>query len=254
MEWPARTSRTASSHVQPASEPVKDAIAAAMLTLLVTLPAYGQTEPMQTEPIKRYDAEGLETLLPPPFGPTNKAWLGRERGGRVDQHIARWEALAASGDDVEVRGLCPSACTLVLAHVPKERLCFSQTSVLAFHLARFPNGEPAIEASRAMFNAYPQDIRMWLQEKGGVEKMPLESFWLLFPSELWQMGYRRCDTLGTMPEHLPSVEEQLRALYKEKSRILEHLPMPSVEEQLRALDKEKSVGRYTCEERYTPGC
>jgi hypothetical protein len=44
---------------------------------------------------------------------------------------------------------------------------------------------------------------------------------------------------------LPSVEEQMRALYKEKSRILEHLP---------TLDKEKSVGRYTCEERYTPGC
>ena len=43
--------------------------------------AYGQTEPMQTETIKRYDAEGLETLLPPPFGPTNKAWLGREHGG-----------------------------------------------------------------------------------------------------------------------------------------------------------------------------
>jgi hypothetical protein len=105
-----------------------------------------------------------------------------------------------------------------------------------------------------MFNAYPPDIRMWLQEKGGVEKMPLESFWLLFPSELWQMGYRRCETSGTMPEHLPSVEEQLQALYKEKSRILEHLPMPSVEEQPRGLDKEKSVGRYTCEERYTPGC
>jgi hypothetical protein len=39
---------------------------------------------------------------------------------------------------------------------------------------------------------------------------------------------------------VPSVEEQLRALDKERS--------------LRALDKEKSVGRYTCEERYTPGC
>jgi hypothetical protein len=72
---------------------VKDAIAAVMLTLFVALPAYGQTAPIQTEPIKRYDAEGLETLLPPPFGPTNKAWLGRERGGRVDQHIARWKAL-----------------------------------------------------------------------------------------------------------------------------------------------------------------
>ena len=69
-----------------------------------------------------------------------------------------------------------------------------------------------------MFNAYPQDIRMWLQEKGGVEKMPLESLWLLFPSELWQMGYRRCETLGEMPEHLDS------------------------------------GGRYMCKERYTPGC
>jgi hypothetical protein len=45
----------------------------------------------------------------------------------------------------------------------------------------------------------------------GVEKMPLESFWLLFPSELWQMGYRRCDTLGTMPEHLPSGDVAARA-------------------------------------------
>ena len=151
--------------------------------------------------------------------------------GRIDQHHERWKALAASGDDVEIRGLCPSACTLVLAHVPKERLCFGQTAVLMFHLARYLNGEPSMEASRAMFNAYPQDIQMWLRNKGGVEKMPLKSFWLLFPSELWQMGYRRCETLGTMPEHLPSVEEQVRALYKQKSG-----------------------GRFTCEERYTPGC
>jgi hypothetical protein len=76
--------------------------------------------------------------------------------------------------------------------------------------ARFPNGEPAIEASRAMFNAYPQDIRMWLQAKGGVEKMPLESLWLLFPSELWQMGYRQCETLGTMPGTIPPHEMNSR--------------------------------------------
>jgi len=77
-----------------------------------------------------------------------------------------------------------------------------------------------------MFNAYPQDIRMWLQEKGGVEKMPLESLWLLFASDLWQMGYRKCETM----------------------------PMPSVEEQMRALYKEKFWEPSRCEERYTPGC
>jgi hypothetical protein len=107
------------------------------------------------EPTKRYDAEGLEKLLPPPFGPTNKSFLGGERGGRIDQHVERWKALAASGDDVEIRGFCWSACTLVTAYIPKERLCFSKTAMLAFHLARFPNGEPSIEGSRWMFNCLP---------------------------------------------------------------------------------------------------
>jgi hypothetical protein len=152
------------------------------------------------EPTKRYDAEGLEKLLPPPFGPTDKTFLGREQGGRIDQHIERWKALAASGEDVEIRGFCWSACTLVTAYIPKERLCFSQTATLAFHLARFPNGEPSIEGSRWMFNAYPEDIRAWLRAKGGLEKMPLEGYWLMFPSELWQMGYRDCAKLGDISE------------------------------------------------------
>jgi hypothetical protein len=155
------------------------------------------------EPTQRYDAEGLEKLLPPPFGPTNKTFLGREQGGRIDQHIERWKALAASGDDVEIRGFCGSACTLVTAYIPKERLCFSQTAMLAFHLARFSNGEPSLEGSRQMFNAYPEDIRAWLRAKGGLEKMPLQGYWLMFPSELWQMGYRDCAKLGSIPGQYP---------------------------------------------------
>ena len=171
------------------------------LALALIAPAYAG-EPTELKPVPRYDAEGLEQLLPWPFGPLDKTFLGRERGGRVDQHIERWKALAASGDDVEIRGSCVSACTLVLAYIPKERLCFSQTAVLAFHHAMSPNGEVAMEGSRMMFNSYPQDIRMWLREKGGLEKMPgpNEGYWLLFPSELWQMGYRQCDWLGTVPD------------------------------------------------------
>jgi len=80
----------------------------------------------------------------------------------------------------------------------------SQTALLAFHLARARRSgepdEPNIKVSRWMFNAYPQDIRMWLQEKGGVEKMPFNDFWYLLPSELWQMGYRKCE--GKRPQGL----------------------------------------------------
>jgi peptidoglycan hydrolase CwlO-like protein len=52
-----------------------------------------------------------------------------------------------------------------------------------------------------------------------------------------------------MPEHLPSVEEQMRALeeqMREQRRALE--------EQRRALYKEKFGEPSRCEERYTPGC
>ena len=50
-----------------------------------------------------------------------------------------------------------------------------------------------------MLNRYPQDIRLWLREKGGVENMPhREGWWILWAHELWDMGYRKCE-----PEELP---------------------------------------------------
>jgi hypothetical protein len=59
-----------------------------------------------------------------------------------------------------------------------------------------------MEASRQMFDSYPEDIRAWLNAKGGLEKMPLDSFWLLHPSELWKMGYKNCGDLGKLPDGL----------------------------------------------------
>jgi len=101
---------------------MKHAIAATMLVLLVALPAYGQA-------VKCLKADGAEEpcsweSIGTVVRESDKTFLGKEHGGRIDQHIERWKALATSGDDVEIRDLCPSACTLVLAYVPKERLCF----------------------------------------------------------------------------------------------------------------------------------
>src|SRR5262249_49880090 len=149
--------------------------------------------PSDRQPVKWPD--------PPPL----RTFLGAERGGRLDQHVERWKALAASGDHVEIRDFCPSACTLVLAYIPKDRLCFSETAVLAFHHAMFPNAEVAMEASSMMLNSYPHDIRMWLVEKGGLKKMPghNEGYWLLLPSQLWQMGYRKCEPCPGTQHHGP---------------------------------------------------
>jgi hypothetical protein len=44
-----------------------------------------------------------------------------------------------------------------------------------------------------MVNQYPQDIRLWIIAKGGVAKMALEQMRTLDATELWRMGYRKCE-------------------------------------------------------------
>src|SRR5262245_66214282 len=73
--------------------------------------------------------------------PLPKTVLYFEPGGVLHEHIRRWQALAASGDDVEIRGLCGSACTLIMAYVPREQICFGEAASLGFHLARKVTGE-----------------------------------------------------------------------------------------------------------------
>jgi len=136
-----------------------------------------------------------------------------EPGGVLHEHIRRWQALAASGDDVEIRGLCGSACTLIMAYVSRERICFGEAASLGFHLARKvtaeakdPYGVGDIETSRWMLNQYPQDIRTWIKNKGGFEWMSVGDSLTLDAVELWAMGYRKCE-----PDELPVPMRILRS-------------------------------------------
>jgi len=56
-------------------------------------------------------------------------------GGLVDSYEALWQNLADKGAEVEIRGDCASACTLVMSYIPKERLCFDADGLLLFHMA-----------------------------------------------------------------------------------------------------------------------
>jgi hypothetical protein len=120
-----------------------------------------------------------ESTIPTP----TKTVLTREFGGSLREHWLRFQALAAGGGEVEIRGVCPSACTLVMSQVAKDKLCFSDRAQLLFHQAQHPNGEPAYDSSVKMFNSYPAEIRAWIIGRGGVEKMP-------HPRLLGPMGQR----------------------------------------------------------------
>jgi hypothetical protein len=50
-----------------------------------------------------------------------------------------------------------------------------------------------------MVNMYPEEIRNWINDRGGVAKMTVETFWTLPATELWKMGYRRCENYYENP-------------------------------------------------------
>jgi hypothetical protein len=123
-----------------------------------------------------------------------KTVLSNDPGGYLRAHRHRWRELAQSGSYVEIRGACMSACTLIMAYVPNDRLCFSESGSLVFHIYREsgPKGEPSVKLTQWTIDQLPQDIRNWIIAKGGVEKMTLQP-WTLNAAELWAMGYRKCE-------------------------------------------------------------
>ena len=116
-----------------------------------------------------------------------------EPGGVIKEHIERWQELAGSGTDVEILDACYSACTLIVAYVPKERLCFGAFATLQFHLAwDRETGKPSLDASLWMLKQYPREIYDWIMERGGVASMTIPTFWELRAPNLWRWGYRQC--------------------------------------------------------------
>jgi hypothetical protein len=135
--------------------------------------------------------------------PWNGKWskstvLDFEPGGFVHEHIKRWRQVEKSAADVEIRGPCFSACTLVMSVVPKERICFGDHASLQFHLAADLQGRPAYDTTASMLQSYPRDIREWVLARGGMASMTIYDFLILEAEELWGMGYRKC-----RPERAP---------------------------------------------------
>lgn len=117
-------------------------------------------------------------------------------GGNLSEFVAYWRTVAIAPDVVKIFGPCASGCTMVMAYIPKERLCFGPRGALLFHQARLNAKDWWIsspETSKWMIDKYPANIRHWVMAKGGPEKMLSDSYWTLPAEELWEMGYRKCN-------------------------------------------------------------
>jgi hypothetical protein len=102
-------------------------------------------------------------------------------GGRVADYNARWAGLAARGVNVRIVGPCQSACTVLLGHIPRSRICVTPNASFGFHLARLET------ATRTLWNAYQADIRSWINARGGLKK---EFIWMRAPDTY--RFFRKC--------------------------------------------------------------
>jgi hypothetical protein len=84
-------------------------------------------------------------------------------GGSVSQYAARWSGLAARGVDVRIVGPCQSACTVLLGHIPRNKICVMPHASFGFHLAHLAS------AQATLWNAYQPDIRAWIAAHGGLK-------------------------------------------------------------------------------------
>ena len=93
-------------------------------------------------------------------------------GGEVGPFLDLFARINASGERVVIDGPCLSACTLVLATVPANRICVTRRAVLGFHGARSIDNRGRLyaepEASELVLASYPSPVRRWIQRRGGL--------------------------------------------------------------------------------------
>ena len=97
-----------------------------------------------------------------------------DAGGLIDTYVQRFDRIRDAGERVVVDGQCLSACTLVLAEVPRERICVTPKAVFGFHSAWSYDGQGGEaldqQATRSMLVIYPERIREWIRAHGGLHR------------------------------------------------------------------------------------
>jgi len=87
-------------------------------------------------------------------------------GGSISTFQNLYAALRESGVPVILRGICISACTLIL-ELPKNQVCVEPTASLGFHLVtNSGTGQSLPEMTQALIRRYyPPAVQGWLATK-----------------------------------------------------------------------------------------
>ena len=98
--------------------------------------------------------------------------IEQDFGGQIGPYLDKFAWVRESGQRVVIDGQCFSACTLVLAVVPPNRICITSRAMLGFHAAWTPDeyGRPVFSrgGTKVLWRFYPPRIRGWISRHGGL--------------------------------------------------------------------------------------
>jgi hypothetical protein len=100
---------------------------------------------------------------------------GIDEGGSITAYAERYKALEATGISVKIDGLCISACTMVLAYFPPDRICMTERGSFGFHLAS-SDGQDNPELTKAWLRIFPEWVLDWLSRTGALIAAPRYAF------------------------------------------------------------------------------
>jgi len=93
-------------------------------------------------------------------------------GGEVGSYLYKFALIRQSGERVVIDGPCLSACTLLLAVIPRNRICATERANLGFHVARYVSDSGRLvmtnEGTRRVMAIYPPAVQRWIKSKGGL--------------------------------------------------------------------------------------
>ena len=104
-------------------------------------------------------------------GSSAQAFVGPfDGGGGVGDYLALVAAANASGERVEIAGVCASACTMKLG---ARGACVYGDAQLWFHAARNPDGRVNPLATLMMLQEYPRGVRAWAKARNALASVAM---------------------------------------------------------------------------------
>ena len=88
-------------------------------------------------------------------------------GGMIVVFALKVAEYRDAGTLVKFSGRCDSACTLFLS-LPKEQTCINPGAYFRFHAPSARSSRSERSAQTFMMGKYPDWVRSWIQEKGGL--------------------------------------------------------------------------------------